>query len=578
MAQGDDNQNELGALSEALAPVMTSGANWEDVLASGDPSRYLAAIRSGAPPAQVKAPPLLPATNAPNPPSEAPRPQAIPAAVSPRGTPTAAVTPPSAASTPAASAFARPDPNAIESQLVSATAPQSATNPQGVPIVRDPNHPEYKPGVGRRILRGVVAAGQGLAEGGLRGALLGSLDPSAVGATAYGAGTRPFQQAAQRNQMLQDSLKQQLGQSATNAETSLKEAQAEGATLTPITQPMADANPAFQPFVGTSLSPAALKTIAPAAIRGQAQQAVADTNADSRLTVQQDKDAAQKGLRDAQTDLDGAKADLARAGNDPSSPAYKLALRRAQTAQGNMAAAQIRANAYALNANAGNLGIDNQGNQIEGGVSSAAGNPVGSRFAPTYVKQEGKVAQFNDVGGALDNLEKAAKAMVAKGQHPDNALVAGALAQPHGTAQQWLQGQVAKSNLTPEQRDYVTNLVAAHENIQALRQSAGGGVSDAQVNRLVEMLPNASSPDLDYILRQTGQIRQTASRLAEGVPQTKGGHTVKSPAAPAASTVPPKSIVDAAKVGQYIHGPGGVSYQKKADGLYDGSGKKVEVK
>jgi len=211
-------------------------------------------------------------------------------------------------------------------------------------------------------------------------------------------------------------------------------------------------------------------------------------------------------------------------------------------------------------------------------VTNAAGAPVGSRFAPTYVKQEGKVAQFNDVGGALDNLEKAAKSMVAKGQQPDNTLVAAALAQPNGTAQQWLQGQVAKSNLTPEQRDYVTNLVAAHENIQALRQSAGGGVSDTQVQRLVEMLPNASSPDLDYILRQTGQIRQTASRLAEGVPQTKGGHSVKNPATPASSSVPPKSIVDAAKVGQYIHGPGGVSYQKKADGLYDGSGKKVEIK
>jgi len=283
MAQGDDNQNELGALSEQLAPVMTSGANWEDVLASGDPSRYLAAIRSGAPPAQVKAPSLLPATNAPNPPSEAPRPQAIPAAVSPRGAPTTA-TPPSGAATPAASAFARPDPNAIESQLVSATAPQSATNPQGVPIVRDPNHPEYKPGVGRRIVRGLVAAGEGLAEGGLRGALLGSLDPSAVGATAYGAGTRPFQQAAQRNQMLQDSLKQQLGQSATNAETGLKEVQTEAGRLIQVSPAQAQAmgNPAL---AGTSITQKSLDDLIRNSNTVQGRKDVAGINADAKRDV-----------------------------------------------------------------------------------------------------------------------------------------------------------------------------------------------------------------------------------------------------------------------------------------------------
>ena len=81
--------------------------------------------------------------------------------------------------------------------------------------------------------------------------------------------------------------------------------------------------------------------------------------------------------------------------------------------------------------------------------------------------------------------------------------------------------------MTPEQRDYVTNLRAFRENLQALRQSAGGGVSDAQVNRLMEMAPGANTPDIDFLLRQTKQIRQTANRLAKGVPQMQGGSTVE---------------------------------------------------
>jgi hypothetical protein len=40
------------------------------------------------------------------------------------------------------------------------------------------------------------------------------------------------------------------------------------------------------------------------------------------------------------------------------------------------------------------------------------------------------------------------------------------------------------------------------------------------------MLPNASTPDLDYFLRQTNQIHATTRRLAEGIPGVQGGHQV----------------------------------------------------
>ena len=63
----------------------------------------------------------------------------------------------------------------------------------------DPNyHPEYRPTAGRRIMRGIVGGLEGLAEHGIMGALRGAVDPGSVGATPYGAPTRQFSIAAQK--------------------------------------------------------------------------------------------------------------------------------------------------------------------------------------------------------------------------------------------------------------------------------------------------------------------------------------------------------------------------------------------
>jgi hypothetical protein len=83
----------------------------------------------------------------------------------------------------------------------------------------------------------------------------------------------------------------------------------------------------------------------------------------------------------AQMALDQARAELANASNDPSSPAYKLAMAKAQTAQQNAAAASERAQAYMLNATAGNLGLTPSGQIIPGAPITDSGQPVGSRFA-----------------------------------------------------------------------------------------------------------------------------------------------------------------------------------------------------
>jgi hypothetical protein len=228
----------------------------------------------------------------------------------------------------------------------------------------------------------------------------------------------------------------------------------------------------------------------------------------------------------AQTEVRTAEAELKRAGNDPNSPAYKLAEQRLAVAQANSAAAQLRATAYMGNylQHAYNHGL--HGDVLPGApiITSDDGTPtvVGSTNAPTAIKDQANVAQFGDVHGAVNSLETAARDLVAKGGSLHSAGVAAALAVPHDTFNEWVQG-FGKLNLSPEERNYVTALAAAHENVQAMRKAAGGTATDSAVDKLDALLPNASTPDIDYLLRQTGQITKTANRLGLGVTTAAGG-------------------------------------------------------
>lgn len=457
-----------------------------------------------------------------------------------------------------AGSTARLNPTAIEQARVAAASPQSAQNPTGTPNFKDPDHPEYRPSVGRRIVRGIVGGLEGLAEGGIRGSLLGAVDPEKVGATGYGAPTKQFSQAAQMAAGRVASLDQQLQQADTQAKT--------GDEATKTRLQIAAQYSGISKDAAANLTAQNKSGMLDATLAKAGMKAVRDEHGNLQ-EIQDDPDSevyksreAMSDLRNSQQELADAKAALARAQNDPNSPAFKAAQKRAATAAQNADAAGLRAKAYWGNYLAGNLGKNLEGGQIEGSATSSEGTPIGSKFAAPYIKQEGKVAQFNDVIGATDNIEKTAQRLIDKGGKLNSPRVATAIADPKSTSMQWAQGEFVNSGLTPEERDYVTNVKAYKENLQALRQSAGGGVSDAQVNRLMEMAPGASTPDMDYLKRQTTQIRQTAGRLSEGVPSMKGGHQVNKNATGDAG-MPPQSVIDGMKDKQYVHGPGG-SFQK----------------
>jgi hypothetical protein len=224
--------------------------------------------------------------------------------------------------------------------------------------------------------------------------------------------------------------------------------------------------------------------------------------------------------------LQDAEAQVKLASNDPNSPTYKLAITRASIARANASAAITRAQAYYGNYLQHAFNKDLSGNVLPGApqIEDAAGNTttVGSTNAPQAVKAQANAAQFGDVGGALDNLEAKAKALVASGGKLNSPSVVYALQHAGGTPSELIQS-LDKAGLTPEERDYVISNLAAHENVQALRKSAGGTATDSSVAKLDALLPSGATPDIDYLLNQTGQIRQTAARLGKGVTTVQGG-------------------------------------------------------
>lgn len=238
----------------------------------------------------------------------------------------------------------------------------------------------------------------------------------------------------------------------------------------------------------------------------------------------------QKELADSTETLREAQAEVERAKNDPNSPAYKIAEQRLAVARQNAQAAGTRAQAYMGRYLQSAFNTDLRGNYLPGApqIENERGNVtvVGTGNAAQARQAQASAAQFNDVHGALDSIEQTAQKLTDAGGKLNSPQVIAALQSPHATISQWVHS-INKANLSPEERDYVMSNIALHENIQGLRKSAGGAATDAQVENLLKMAPSGSTPDLDYLKRQSEQIRQTAERLGKGVTTARGGLNVR---------------------------------------------------
>jgi hypothetical protein len=211
--------NRGSSLHAAFAPRA-------DNPASTDPGYYLRP--NGVPPdSDPAANTQSPATNAPNPPSEPSRPPTVPGTVTPSGNSVPTTQPSpfqraiSGQLSAADKAASLQDDLQNQPSVAATLSPLEQQRAAAAAATPNPMDKQFRPSVGRRIARGVLGAVEGLGRGGIRGAVVGAVDPAAAGGTPYNAPTSRFSPAAQRNAQQIASLDQQIeeGTKAAGADT-----------------------------------------------------------------------------------------------------------------------------------------------------------------------------------------------------------------------------------------------------------------------------------------------------------------------------------------------------------------------
>lgn len=459
--------------------------------------------------------------------------------------------------------FARPGGTSPAMPVLPQTGPQQVKGPSQLDLDQSKlaNLTNSGSGVSQiqnPFLRGLARVGD----------IAGSILAPGVAAAIPGTTLHHQQLLGQQQQIVGNELsQQQVAAQTADVQSQSAERTAKAASEQPFTVSAADAAAVGLPDLeGASMRRSDYGKLPLQGLKNQGTAAVADTRAEAmddstamrsgmkpttddkgNKTYVADEDSPIYQSKQAQAKAAQATAELKQAGNDPSSPAYQLALKKAQTASSNANAANIRANAYALNANVGNLGVDNQGKAVNG-INTLHGAPMGTRVAPQAAKAMGNIAKFQDVYSSIDNANAAIDDGAKSGAKFNTAKMAEALSDPKTTSAQWLAGKV-NTTLTPQEQNIVITTKALHEQIMAMRGAIGsGGVSDTQANRLIAQLPSATTPDMNYARRQLATVRGQLDRLQAGLPGVNNGPTVQQPLAPAKPTSPggvPKGIPSA---------------------------------
>jgi hypothetical protein len=97
------------------------------------------------------------------------------------------------------------------------------------------------------------------------------------------------------------------------------------------------------------------------------------------------------------------------------------------------------------------------------------------------------------------------------------------LGNPHFKANDnvWFQNEMNSGiggTLTSQQRDYVIAQKQAVENMSALRGMLKSGVSQKQMDNIVNTVPGPQTPDFDWGMRQVQAVKGQLDRLRQGVP------------------------------------------------------------
>lgn len=206
---------------------------------------------------------------------------------------------------------------------------------------------------------------------------------------------------------------------------------------------------------------------------------------------------------------------------------------RLQVAYGSLG---LRAKGLALreqNQDATLYGTDAQGNPLPGSaqITGENGNTttIGSKFAPTAIKQQNKVNTFNDLTGSVSHLRDAIKAYEAEGGDMSDSRLAAAAADPQSTVGKVIQGKLITGGLSPAAISLLNAQRQTMEQAGILRSTTGGTSSEAGAQRILDVVPKFGSDTNRTAYDKLLQQEEVLKRLAPGQTHVTGGVSVHHP-------------------------------------------------
>lgn len=194
-------------------------------------------------------------------------------------------------------------------------------------------------------------------------------------------------------------------------------------------------------------------------------------------------------------------------------------------------------------------GTDMNGNPLPGAaqIGDDEGNltTVGSRFAPTAVKQQKTVATFNDLTGSVKNLRSAIQQYQSEGGNLNDPTLAAAAADPTSTIGRVINGQLVTGGLSPTQIKLLNAQRQTREQAGILRTTTGGTASEAGAQRILDTVPTFGQDTNESALSKLDEQEKVLGRLSAGQTRVHGGVAVKNPtASPAEGTTKVNSSGD----------------------------------
>lgn len=243
-------------------------------------------------------------------------------------------------------------------------------------------------------------------------------------------------------------------------------------------------------------------------------------------------------MHQATADKSAIMADIAKNHYIPGTPEFAEAQRKLAQVDKRlgvaMASLGLRAQGLELrkeNQAASLHGTDVNGNPLPGAPQIEGDNgelsTIGTKFAPTAIKQQKTVTSFNDLSGSVQHLRQAIKAYESEGGDMSDARLAQAASDPTSVIGKVINGKLVTGGLSPAAIDLLNAQRQTMEQAGILRSTTGGTSSEAGAQRILQVVPQFGVDTNKSAYNKLDEQEGVLKRLAPGQTRVVGGASVR---------------------------------------------------